>query len=344
MEIAHHISEAPIYALTGTNGKTTCTYLLGEILENDGNNPILCGNIGYPATDAAMEADSKNNLIMEMSSFQLLGTIDFRPNIAVITNIYEAHLDYHGSKADYQAAKLRIFQNMTASDLLIFNYKQKELLKDMENNTKVQYFELHEEKDAYSDGENLIVHGEKIIKVSDIVLKGNHNIENILATLLVAKAHGVSNEAIVQTLRVFGGIPHRLEPLGTVNGVSYYNDSKATNNLATTFALESFSNPIIWIAGGLDRGQSLSELKPYLKHVKAIITFGETKDKFKSLADASKIPVEITQNPNTAVDLAAKLALPGDTVLFSPACASWDQYKDYERRGDHFKEGFHKLV
>src|SRR5699024_10020207 len=112
----------------------------------------------------------------------------------------------------------------------------------------------------------------------------------------------------------------------------------------TTFALESFSNPIIWIAGGLDRGQSLSELKPYLKHVKAIITFGETKDKFKSLADASKIPVEITQNPNTAVDLAAKLALPGDTGLLSPACASWDQYKDYERRGEHFKEGFHKLV
>ena len=344
VEIAHHISEAPIYALTGTNGKTTCTYLLGEILENDGNNPILCGNIGYPATDAAMEADSKNNLIMEMSSFQLLGTIDFRPNIAVITNIYEAHLDYHGSKADYQAAKLRIFQNMTDSDLLIFNYKQKELLKDMEINCKVQYFDLHEETDAYSDGEYLIVHGEKIIKVSDIVLKGNHNIENILATLLVAKAHGVSNEAIVKTLRVFGGIPHRLEPLGTLNGVSYYNDSKATNNLATTFALESFSNPIIWIAGGLDRGQSLSELKPYLKHVKAIITFGETKDKFKSLADEAKIPIELTQNPNTAVDLAAKLALQGDTVLFSPACASWDQYKDYERRGDHFKEGFHKLV
>lgn len=343
VEIAHHISEAPIYALTGTNGKTTCTHLLGEILENNGDRPILCGNIGYPATDAAMEAETENNLLMEMSSFQLLGTQEFRPNIAVITNIYEAHLDYHGTKEEYQAAKLRIFQNMTANDLLIFNYKQRNLLENVDVNCQIQYFDLNETTDAYSDGEYLIVHGEKIIKVNDIVLKGNHNIENIIASLLVAKAHGVSNEAIVKTLKVFGGIPHRLEPLGSVHGVSYYNDSKATNNLATTFALDSFTNPLVWIAGGLDRGQTLDELSPHLKQVKTIITFGETKEKFIALGKDLNIPVEITENPYTAVILAKDKAVEGDTVLFSPACASWDQYKDYERRGDHFKEGFHQI-
>ncbi|WP_166626478.1 UDP-N-acetylmuramoyl-L-alanine--D-glutamate ligase [Jeotgalicoccus sp. S0W5] len=343
VEIAHLLSEAPIYALTGTNGKTTCTHLLGEMLENGGSHPILCGNIGYPATDAAMEATPDDTLVMELSSFQLLGTETFRPNIAVITNIYEAHLDYHGSKEEYKKAKLRIFENMTADDLLIFNNNQKELLEGQDISCQVQYFDIKNKADAYSDGEYLIVHDEKIMPIDELVLKGNHNIENILATLLVAKAHGVSDEAIIKTLQSFGGIPHRLERLGTVNDVTYYNDSKATNNLATSFGLQSFTTPVIWIAGGLDRGQSLEDLKPFTAHVKEIITFGETQRKFVELANELGIQVETTINPNSAIALAQAHAVAGDTVLFSPACASWDQYKDYERRGDHFKEGFSQL-
>lgn len=343
VEIAHLLTEAPIYALTGTNGKTTCTHLLGEMLENGGSSPILCGNIGYPATDAAMEATTEDTLVMELSSFQLLGTETFRPNIAVITNIYEAHLDYHGSKEEYKKAKLRIFEHMNEDDLLIFNQQQKELLNEKDITCQVQYFDINKKADAYSDGEYLIVHDKKIIAIDELVLKGNHNIENILATLLVAKAHGVSDEAVVKTLKTFGGIPHRLERLGMVDGVTYYNDSKATNNLATSFALQSFTTPVIWIAGGLDRGQSLEDLKAFTTHVKEVITFGETKDKFIELANEAGIQVETTENPFTAVAIANDHADSGDTVLFSPACASWDQYKDYERRGNHYKEGFSKL-
>ncbi len=343
VEIAHHLTEAPIYALTGTNGKTTCTHLLGEMLEHNGGSPILCGNIGYPATDAAMEASADDTLLMELSSFQLMGIREFRPNIAVITNIYEAHLDYHGSVEAYRHAKLEIFKNMTEQDLLIFNKKQAHMLDGLDIKCRIHYFDADAEADAYTEDGNFIVHGEVIMPIKDVVLKGDHNIENILATLLTAKAHGVDNEAIKRTLTTFSGISHRLERLGSVDDVIYYNDSKATNNLATSFALKSFDTPVIWLAGGLDRGQSLDELMQYAGHVKRIVTFGETASKFEALAKKLNIPAETTDNPYTGIELSQQHAEPGDTVLFSPACASWDQYKDYERRGDHFKEGFAKL-
>lgn len=343
VEIAHHLSEAPIYALTGTNGKTTCTHLLGEMLEQNGDSPVLCGNIGYPATDAAMEASADDTLLMELSSFQLMGIGEFRPNIAVITNIYEAHLDYHGSVEEYRHAKLEIFKNMTEQDLLIFNKKQAYMLDGLDIKCRIQFFDADKEADAYVQDGNFIVHGEAVMPVKDVVLKGAHNIENILATLLVAAAHGVDKEAVKRTLSVFSGISHRLERLGAVDDVIYYNDSKATNNLATTFALKSFDTPVIWLAGGLDRGQSLDELMQYAGHVKRIVTFGETAPKFEALARKLNIPSETTENPYTGIELAQRQAVSGDTVLFSPACASWDQYKDYERRGDHFKEGFAKL-
>lgn len=343
VEIAHHISEAPIYALTGTNGKTTCTYLLGEMLEQNNEHPILCGNIGYPATDAAMEAADNDSLIMELSSFQLMGIREFRPNIAVVTNIYEAHLDYHGSVEEYRNAKLSIFKNMTEDNLLIFNKKQAHLLDGHDIKCRIEYFDADGPADACTDNGQLIVHGKVVMPIKDIVLKGDHNIENILATLLAAHAHGVSIDAVRKTLTTFSGIAHRLERLGAAEGVMYYNDSKATNNLATSFALKSFDTPVIWMAGGLDRGQTLDELMQYAGHVKHIITFGETAAKFTALAEKMNVPSELTDNPYTGVALAHRHAVPGDTVLFSPACASWDQYKDYERRGDHFKEGFAKL-
>lgn len=343
VEIAHHLSEAPIYAITGTNGKTTCTHLLGEMLEKNGDTPILCGNIGYPATDASLEAGKEDTLLMELSSFQLMGIEEFRPNIAVVTNIYEAHLDFHGSIEEYRHAKLEIIKNMTADDLLIFNKKQKHMLDGLNIKCRVEYFDTAGAADAYTENGNFIVHGENIMAVNDVVLKGEHNVENILATLLAAKAHGVSTDAIRRTLQTFSGISHRLERLGLVDDVAYYNDSKATNNLATSFALKSFDTPVIWIAGGLDRGQSLDELTNYAKNVKRLITFGETADKFTSLAKHLGVPVDVTENPYTAAALARTFSEAGDTVLFSPACASWDQYKDYEQRGDHFKEGFAKL-
>lgn len=344
VELSYHISEAPIIGITGTNGKTTVTHLIGEMLERAGRKPVLCGNIGYPATRAAMEATSDNVLVMELSSFQLMGVYDFRPDVAVYTNIYEAHLDYHASKEEYVQAKLALLAKMTEDDTLVFNGDQEELISHLNITGPVEYFSASGGADASIEDGVLTLKADGLIHVDDILLKGSHNHENILAAVLAVSGFDVPREAVIDTLKTFGGIPHRMEYLGTLNGVRVYNDSKATNNLATSFALKSFKNPVIWLAGGLDRGQSLDELIPHMERVKHIITFGETEDKFKALGDKTGIAVTGTDSPYSAVRLAAKQAKETEVILFSPACASWDQYKDYEARGNHFKEGFFSLT
>ncbi|KIH71110.1 UDP-N-acetylmuramoyl-L-alanine--D-glutamate ligase [Salinicoccus roseus] len=342
VELAYHMSPAPIIGITGTNGKTTVTHLIGEMLERSGLSPILCGNIGYPASEAVREATAEDILVMELSSFQLMGIRDFCPDTAVFTNIYEAHIDYHGSKEAYVQAKMNLVSNMDASQTVIFNGRQKEMLGGHPG-LHVEYFAAEGDHEAcIKDG--VIVHkGTPLIPLDQVKLQGAHNHENILAAILAAKNHGASDAGIRETLLHFGSIPHRMEYLGEHRGAAYYNDSKATNNLATTFALESFQAPVIWIAGGLDRGQSLDGLIPSMDSVAMIITFGEMKEKFQELAERTGKAVELAENPHDAVIKAARYAKPGDVVLFSPACASWDQYKDYEARGDHFKEGFSTL-
>ncbi|WP_342389016.1 UDP-N-acetylmuramoyl-L-alanine--D-glutamate ligase [Salinicoccus bachuensis] len=342
VELAYHMSPAPIIGITGTNGKTTVTHLIGEMLERSGRSPILCGNIGYPASEAVREATAQDILVMELSSFQLMGVKDFCPDTAVFTNIYEAHIDYHGSREAYVQAKMNLVSNMDASQTVIFNGRQREMLAGY-SGLSVEYFAAEGDYEAcIKDG--MIVHkGTPLIHLDEVKLQGAHNHENILAAILAAKNHGASDEAIRETLLHFGSIPHRMEYLGEHEGAAYYNDSKATNNLATTFALESFQSPVIWIAGGLDRGQSLDGLIPFMDSVTMIITFGETKDKFQNLAEKTGKAAVLAEHPHDAVIKAAQHANPGDVVLFSPACASWDQYKDYEARGDHFKEGFSTL-
>ncbi|MFC3419778.1 UDP-N-acetylmuramoyl-L-alanine--D-glutamate ligase [Salinicoccus hispanicus] len=342
VELAYHMSEAPIIGITGTNGKTTVTHLIGEMLERSGLSPILCGNIGYPASEAVSEATKENILVMELSSFQLMGIKDFQPDTAVFTNIYEAHIDYHGSREAYVQAKMNLLSNMGRQQIVVFNGAQRNMLEDTDT-LHVEYFSTSDGGDASIVDGMVTYKGTPLIHVDQVKLKGDHNHENILAALLAAKRHGATDEAIRETLLYFGSIPHRMEHLGEYEGVSYYNDSKATNNLATTFALKSFNEQIIWIAGGLDRGQSLESLVPHMDNVRMIITFGETKEKFKALAESTGKAVLISEHPYDAVQVAAAHAAPGDIVLFSPACASWDQYKDYEARGDHFKEGFSTL-
>lgn len=343
VELAYHMSKVPIIGITGTNGKTTVTHLIGEMLERAGKKPILCGNIGFPASEAVLEAENDNILVMELSSFQLMGVRDFRPDVAVYTNIYEAHLDYHSSKEEYIQSKLNMMKHMNEEDVIIFNGDQEKLLDKVTVMSPVKYFSTDTPRDAYVENEYLMVEGEPLIYLDDILLQGSHNYENILAAILAVKNFDVSDAHIIDVLKTFGGIPHRMEYLGDFNNASYYNDSKATNSLATSFALKSFTCPVIWIAGGLDRGQSLDGLAPYLEFVKVLITFGETAEKFKELADQCGIKVVETENPYSAVNIAAEEALRNDVVLFSPACASWDQYKDFEARGNHFKEGFFTL-
>ena len=342
IELTGALTEAPVIGITGTNGKTTVTHLIGEMLKNDGKKPILCGNIGYPASEAAYEAASDNILVMELSSFQLMGVDDFKPDVALFTNIYEAHLDYHLDKQEYVEAKLSLMKNLGGGDTVIFNGAQKDILAKQDVQAEVKFFN-DSNSEAYIRGASIYWKDERLLGLEEVLLKGSHNYENIIAAIMAADEFGVGKDAVIKTLKEFGGIPHRMEYLGSVNGVKYYNDSKATNNLATSFALRSFEVPTVWIAGGLDRGQTFDELTQYTAHVKHLVAYGETEEKLTDWARTLNIETTTAGDPYDAAGIAAGVAAPGEVVLFSPACASWDQYKDYEARGDHFKEGFHKI-
>lgn len=349
VELAYLISEAPIIGITGTNGKTTTTTMIATILNENRTKgqARLSGNIGYPASSVAQEATSDDELVMELSSFQLKGTQTFHPHIAVITNLYEAHIDYHQTRADYVASKWKIQANMTADDYLVLNWQQEEV-RELAKTTQAQVvaFSTTEKVDgAYLLDGNLYYKGELVMPADQLGVPGSHNIENALAAIAVAKLMHVENSAIQTALSQFHGVKHRTQFIKEIAGVRYYNDSKATNILATQKALAGFDlSKVVLLAGGLDRGNSFEALIPSLKGLKAIILFGETKDK---LADAAKqagiTSITMTENVETAVPIAAKLAQAGDIVLLSPANASWDQYPNFEVRGDKFIAAIEKL-
>lgn len=349
VELAYLISEAPIIGITGTNGKTTTTTMIATILNENRTKgqARLSGNIGYPASSVAQEATNDDELVMELSSFQLKGTRSFHPHIAVITNLYEAHIDYHQTRADYVASKWKIQANMTADDYLVLNWQQEEV-RELAKTTQAQVvaFSTTEKVDgAYLLDGNLYYKDELVMPADQLGVPGSHNIENALAAIAVAKLMHVENSAIQTGLSQFHGVKHRTQFIKEIAGVRYYNDSKATNILATQKALAGFDlSKVVLLAGGLDRGNSFDALIPSLKDLKAIILFGETKDK---LADAAKqagiTSITMTENVETAVPIAAKLAQAGDIVLLSPANASWDQYPNFEVRGDKFIAAIEKL-
>ena len=240
VELAYMISDAPIIGITGSNGKTTTTTMIAETLNNGGQSGLLSGNIGFPASEVAQTATDKDTLVMELSSFQLMGTDTFHPHIAVITNLMPTHIDYHGTFENYVAAKWNIQKNMTADDFVVLNFNQ-DLAKELAKKTAAQvvpFSTTEKVEGAYLDGDTLYFKGEAIMKASEIGVPGSHNVENALATIAVAKLSGIANEAIKETLSHFGGVKHRLQALGEVNGVKFYNDSKSTNILATQKAPE----------------------------------------------------------------------------------------------------------
>lgn len=348
VELAYEISSAPFIGITGTNGKTTTTTLIYEMLEKGGKSPLIAGNIGTVACEVAQRATEKNTIVIELSSFQLMGIEKFAPKIAVITNLYEAHLDYHGSLEEYHRAKANITRNQTESDYLIINADQKETL-DIAAKSKANIVPFSSkrilETGAWIEGDALVFNGEKVIDIRDILLPGKHNLENMLAAMAAAKLSGVENEAIRAVLTTFKGVKHRLQYIGEVQGRKFYNDSKATNILATKTALAAFDDePVILLAGGLDRGNEFDELIPSLKKVKALVLFGQTAPKLEKAGRNAGIKViEHADNVDEAVPLAFQLSEPGDVILLSPACASWDQYKSFEVRGDIFIQAVHKL-
>lgn len=342
VELAYQISEAPIIGITGTNGKTTTTTMIANVLNAgmEKGQALLSGNIGFPASSVAQTAKPEDRLVMELSSFQLMGIDTLRPKIAVITNIYEAHIDYHGSRPEYVLAKWRLQQRMTADDYLVINWNQPELeALSAKSKAKIIPFSTKEKvAGAYMLDGMLYYKEEAIMAADELGVPGAHNIENALAAIAVGKLCNMPNEAIKQALQTFTGVPHRTQYVTTINQVKFFNDSKATNILATEMALGGFDNEkLVLLAGGLDRGNSFDELVPALKGLKAIVVFGETKEKLAAAAQAAGVKtIEMTDNVETAVPVAFSLSAAGDTILLSPANASWDQYPNFEVRGDKF--------
>jgi UDP-N-acetylmuramoylalanine--D-glutamate ligase len=347
VELAYQISEAPFVGITGTNGKTTTTTLVYEMLKAGEKQPLIAGNIGTVASGVAQEATSENTIVIELSSFQLMGIETFNPKIAIITNLYDAHLDYHGTREEYKAAKANITKYQTEQDYLIINADQEDTM-DIARHSRAKIIPFSTTRElvegAYIRDGWICFNDEQVMEIAQIALPGRHNLENILSAMAAAKLSGAPNSAIVAVLKTFTGVRHRLQYVADVNGRKFYNDSKATNILATINALAAFNAPVILLAGGLDRGNEFDELIPYLKNVKALITFGQTAPKLERVGKEAGIKQhQRVDNVDKAVPVAFELSEPGDVILLSPACASWDQYKTFEVRGDIFIEAVHKL-
>ena len=346
VELAYLISDAPIIGITGSNGKTTTTTMIADVLNNGGKSGLLSGNIGFPASEVAQKATNEDVLVMELSSFQLMGIQQFHPHIAVITNLMPTHIDYHGSFEEYVIAKWNIQKNMSEADYIVLNFNQ-DLVKELSGKTqaKVVPFSTNEKVDgAYLQDGVLYFKEEPIMLSKEIGVPGTHNIENALATIAVAKLSGISNQAIKETLVNFGGVKHRLQSLGVIDGVKFYNDSKSTNILATQKALSGFENSkVILIAGGLDRGNEFDELIPDIIDLKLLVTLGESATRIKRAADKAGVPYIDAKDVADAAHLAYEKADADDIVLLSPANASWDMYKNFEVRGDEFIATFEAI-
>lgn len=346
VELAYLVSDAPIIGITGSNGKTTTTTMIADVFNNSGKSGLLSGNIGFPASEVVQTATDKDVLVMELSSFQLMGVDQFCPHIAVITNLMPTHIDYHGSFEEYVAAKWNIQNKMTAEDFVVLNYNQ-DISKELseKTNATVVPFSTSEKVDgAYLDNNVLYFKEEAIMAADEIGVPGTHNVENALATIAVAKLSGISNTVIKENLSHFGGVKHRLQSLGEVNGVKFYNDSKSTNILATQKALSGFDNSkVTLIAGGLDRGIEFDELVPDIQGLKAMVILGESAPRVIRAAEKAGVPYIEAEDVADATRLAFENSTAGDVVLLSPANASWDMYKNFEVRGDEFIATFEAL-
>ena len=339
VELAYLISDAPIIGITGSNGKTTTTTMIAEVLTAGGQNGLLSGNIGFPASQVATTATQIDTLVMELSSFQLMGIETFHPEIVVITNLMPTHIDYHGSFENYVAAKWNIQKNMSKSDFLVLNFNQT-LAKELAAKTQatVVPFSTTEKVDgAYLEGNMLTFRGEPVMAADELGVPGSHNVENALATIAVAKLRGIENQVIKETLAGFGGVKHRLQYVGEINHVKFYNDSKSTNILATQKALSGFDNSeVILIAGGLDRGNEFDELVPDIQGLKKMVILGESAARVKRAADKAGVSYMDAADVKDPTQKAFAEAQAGDIVLLSPANASWDMYANFEVRGDLF--------
>lgn len=348
IEMAYREMEKPIIAVTGTNGKTTTTAWIGHLISQGGKKALVGGNIGVGVFDLLEKVPQADYVVLELSSFQLHSIEQFRPHVAVYTNITPDHLAWHGSFDAYLEDKFAMTKNQSQRDVLIYN-EEDAILKKWAQSQKGQKYAFSS-KQKVKEGIYLDEKGQLILTRRDasqvlihrtqLRLKGRHNVENAMAAALAAYASGISIEGIQEGLKTFGGVAHRLEFVDKIQGISYINDSKGTNPDSTIKALEALDGPIHLILGGYDKKASFEEVfEAFSGKVRKVVALGETRNQILETAQRAQFgPVFMASDLEEAVQKAREGAQEGDVILLSPACASWDMYRNFEERGDHFKQ------
>lgn len=354
IEFAYRLySRNKFIAITGTNGKTTCSILTGKICEEAKFNTHVVGNIGRGILEEIVDSSSEDVFVIEASSFQLEHTKSFKPKVGLITNITPDHLDWHMTYENYMEAKFKLFQNQDEDDYLVLNYDD-EILKNIASKVKAHTIYFSTKKilasGIYIEDDYIIINDGidkmKLMPYGDLKILGRHNLENALGCIGIAIAMKIEASIIRKVLENFKGVEHRIEYVATKKGVSYYNDSKGTNPDASIKAIEALNKPIILIAGGYDKGSDFETfINAFNGKVKALILLGETKEKIKKVAlDKDYTSIFEVDSMKAAVKISYEIGEENDSVLLSPACASWDMYDNYEVRGRDFKEEVRSLM
>lgn len=347
VELAYRVSKGDVLAVTGTNGKTTTTALLGKIMQDARESVFVVGNIGTAYTSKALETKEYSVTVAEISSFQLETIDEFSPRVSAILNITEDHMNRHHTMEEYIRVKELITKNQGTEDVCVLNYEDEILRKFGENLVpRVVYFSsAHKlQQGIYLDGDTIVLKdGEKeirVVKTGDLKLLGTHNYENVMAAVAMAYYAGVSIESIRKSVCQFTAVEHRIEYVTEKNGVAYYNDSKGTNPDAAIKGIQAMNRPTLLIGGGFDKQSNYDEwIESFDGKVRYLVLIGQTKEKIKAAAEKHGFyNIILCENLEEAVKVCAEKAEPGDAVLLSPACASWGQFDNYEQRGEMFKE------
>lgn len=353
LELAYQLGKGRYIAITGTNGKTTTTVLTGEIFRNAGRKTEVVGNVGLPVTQKALEAEDDTYLITECSSFQLETIQTFHPQISALLNLTPDHLDRHKTLDGYGRAKARVYLNQDKSDYFIVNLDDPESCRFVEAcPATVVPFSRKQELDLGASVKNGMIcmadqeGTHQICPIRDIRIPGAHNLENALAATAIAWCSGIPAEVIARTLREFAGVAHRMEPAGELHGVTFVNDSKGTNPDASIKAIEAIEGGIVLIAGGYDKKSDYEDLiRAFGSKVRALVLLGKTADDIQNTAEGLGYHTILrARDMKESVEKAYAAAHPGDTVLLSPACASWDMYSCFEERGEDFKSRVAQLM
>ncbi len=352
IELAYQLCKGSFVGITGTNGKTTTTALTGMMFDVARKDYFVVGNIGTAAVSRAKEAKLETVMVTELSSFQLESIVDFRAKVAAVLNVTPDHLNRHKTMENYIDAKARIFENQTEEDVVVLNYDN-ELTRALADRVKgqVAFFSRREalENGVYVKDGSIYLNWnrnlQKVCDISDMFIFGDHNVENAMAAIAIAFFSGIEMADIRTALRDFKGVEHRIEYVDTIEDRIFYNDSKGTNVDSTVNAIKSMKTKAVLIAGGMDKGSTYEELfGAFDGKIKALVLLGETKHLIAEEAERQGYSSYcFVENMDEAVERAYKLSIPGDAILLSPACASWDMYENFEKRGEHFKRCVYQL-